>query len=306
MSTVATVGRVSLPLPVMIGAGVCKNPDSTMKWLQIVPTVSGSYTPRFRLGNEGARLSWPDDLETFLREGMMYNWWGMPNMGVIKMLRRFKSLLTPGQPLVISIAAFKVRDYIRAIKLVAAAGIAVAIEINIGCQNTEHGKPLSFDVHGLKRLLQALSDLPNIGIPLWLKVSPYVAETSFLLPEVIKLVNQYRERIAAVVTCNTYWSEAGKDKISSPDGYASLSGPALKDIALEQLDRFRAGLHHTVDVISVGGITTGTDIVNRFARGAAAVQLISLPSLLRPDQFWDHLLADGRLAPYLQNEGYVQ
>ena len=300
------VGGVRLPLPIKIGAGVCKTPDATMKWLQVAPTVSGSYTMKFRTGNEGARLSWPDDLETFLREGVMYNWWGMPNIGVIKMLRLFRTLLQPGQTLIISIAAFKVRDYIRAIKVIAAAGIAVAIEINIGCQNTEHGKPLSFDVHGLKRLLQALSGLPELGIPLWLKVSPYVDDTSFLLPEVVKLLNQYRERIAAVVTCNTFWTFAGNDKISSPDGYASMSGSALKAVSLQQLDRFRAGLHASIDVISVGGITTGSDIVDRFARGAAAVQLVSLPSLLRPDQFWDSLMADGVLEPYLRNEGYIE
>lgn len=300
------VGGVRLPLPIKIGAGVSKTPDATMKWLQVAPTVSGSYTPCFRIGNVAARLSWPDDLETFLREGIMYNWWGMPNQGIVKMIRRFKTLLQPEHTLIISIAAFKVRDYIRAIKVIAAAGIAVAIEINIGCQNTEHGKPLSFDVHGLKRLLQALSELPDLGIPLWLKVSPYVEDTSFLLPEVVKLVNQYRERIAAVVTCNTFLTYAGQDKISSPDGYASLSGPALKAISLEQLDRFRAGLHPSVDVFSVGGITTGSDIVDRFARGAAAVQLVSLPSLLRPDQFWDSLIADGVLEPYLKNEGYIE
>jgi hypothetical protein len=45
MSKGKSVGGLSFPgLPIMIGAGVCKDPKLTLDWLKIAPVVSGSYT----------------------------------------------------------------------------------------------------------------------------------------------------------------------------------------------------------------------------------------------------------------------
>lgn len=288
MTRLFKVGGVTFSTaPIMVGAGACKTPATTLDWLKVAPVVSGSYTLEFRIGNEGSRLFYPDDLETFLNEGKAYNWLGMPNIGIPAMCKAVAEI-KPTQPLIISIAAFTVADYLQAIRLVAKLKNIVAIELNFGCRNTEHGAPLSFDLLGLKYLLE---HLPDIGIPMWLKFSPYIEETSFLLPQVVKLLNAYASKIAAVVTCNTKWEFAGQDKISSPDGFASLSGPALKPIALEQVKRFRDILVQDIDVIGVGGITTGDDVIDFFNDGAAAVQLTSLPFWLGdPGKFWEHLL----------------
>jgi dihydroorotate dehydrogenase (fumarate) len=290
MTRLFKIGGVTFSTaPIMIGAGACKTPATTLDWLKVAPVVSGSYTPGFRIGNEGDRLFYPDDLETLLREGKAYNWLGMPNIGILSM-RKFFAGITPTQPLIISIAAFTVADYLKAIRLVAKLKNIAAIELNFGCRNTEHGAPLSFDVHGLRYLLE---QLPDIGIPIWCKFSPYIEETSFLLPEAAKLINQHPTKVAAVVTCNTKWEYAGQDKISSPDGYASLSGPALKPIALEQVKHFRHILVPEIDVIGVGGITTGNDVIDFLRAGAAAVQLTSVPFWLgNPGKFWEHLLEE--------------
>jgi dihydroorotate dehydrogenase len=64
--------------------------------------------------------------------------------------------------------------------------------------------------------------------------------------------------------------------IDPQDGFAGLSGPVMKRIALGQVKQFRGHLSSAVDVIGVGGITTGNDIVDFLNAGATAVQITSL------------------------------
>ena len=84
MSKAQDVGGVSFQgLPIMIGAGVCKEPELTREWLKVAPVVSGSYTKEARRGNSGDRLFYPDTLEEFLKLGYGLNLFGLKNDGII-------------------------------------------------------------------------------------------------------------------------------------------------------------------------------------------------------------------------------
>lgn len=303
MTKFADIGGVTMPYPFMIGAGASKDPESTKRWLKVATTVSGSYTPGdIRRGNDTSRLFWPDDLETFLAARKAYNWFGMPNMGSDRMPGAFGEEKF-AHPLIVSFAAFSIESYVEVANIIDNMPNVAAKEANVGCQNTEHGKPLSFYIDGLQELLEAL---PSGGKPTWIKLSPYWDKTYDLLPEVADLVNTYRHKIQAVVECNTYLEEAGKDKISSPDGFASKSGPEIEEMSLDNFDRFRNYLVDEIDVINVGGIVSGKGIVARLERGASGVQLVTVPYLLGdPSRLNDHLLEDGALLPFLEKEGYL-
>lgn len=274
--------------PIMIGAGACKDPKLTLDWLKIAPVVSGSYTKEARSGNSGDRLFYPDTLEELLKLGYGLNSFGVKNNGIKAAVTAFGESQF-GQPLIVSVAGFSVEDYVHCVKVVSASGNFVsAIELNLSCPNTEHGRIFSFNLTVLEELFTALA--PYKQKPLWVKLSPYSDPNQ--LATVAKLINKHSDIVRAVVTCNTFPSGyAGEQAISPHQGLAGLSGPALKPIALGQVRQFRQLLNSDIDVIGVGGITTGNDVIDFLDAGAAGVQLTSLPFWLKePKNFWSQLL----------------
>ena len=206
----------------LIGAGVCKSPGTTKKWLEIAPVVSGSYTPEARAGNIGERLFYPDTYEEFVANGFGLNSFGMPNMGNASAAREFTDYKGE-QPLIVSIAGFSLDDYIDGVVHFSSTKSVAAIELNFGCPNTQHGKIMSFN----PRLLDTFFRLLRVRdqVPIWVKFSPY--SDPELLKEVASVVNDSNSIIKAVVTCNTFANAyAGKNAISPNQGLAGLSGRA--------------------------------------------------------------------------------
>lgn len=282
-------GGVSFAVaPIMIGAGVCKDPVRTREWLTVAPVVSGSYTQDKRSGNEGLRLFHPDLLEEFLEQGWGLNSFGMPNMSILNGLEHLDRY-EGENPLFVSVAGFSTDEYIGGVRAVSATSMITACELNFGCPNTDHGKIMSFRPQALEDLFAQL-DHNVVKKPIWVKLSPY--SDPGLLKEVAEAVNTVPSVVKAVVTCNTFPNAyAGPDAISPMSGFAGLSGPALKPIALGQVVQFRKHLLDEIDVIGVGGITTGDDVIDFLDAGASAVQLTSLPFWLgNPGHFWGMLL----------------
>lgn len=280
-------GVLLLGLPIMIGAGVCKDPTRTLEWLKVAPVVSGSYTKEARSGNSGERLFYPDTLEELLKLSYGLNSFGVKNDGVTDAVSAFDKS-TFDQPLVMSVAGFSVEDYVQCVGVVSNSETVSAIELNLSCPNLTHGTIASFDLALLEELFTALS--PHNKKPLWIKLSPYSDPNQ--LAAVASLINKYADIMRAVVTCNTFPnSYAGDDVVTPNQGLAGLSGPALKPIALGQVRQLRQQLDGDIAVIGVGGIISGDDVLDFIEAGAAAVQLTSLPFWLKnPDLFWDQLL----------------
>lgn len=282
------VGGVSFQgLPIMIGAGVCKEPELTRKWLRVAPVVSGSYTIEARKGNSGERLFYPDTLEEFLKLGYGLNLFGLKNDGITNAIAAFSEVQLE-HPLIISVVGFSVADYLHCVEIASTSENVSAIELNLSCPNTEHGVIFSFDLEMLEELFSTLQR--HTKKPLWLKLSPYSDPQQ--LTSVATLVNKYSANISAIVTCNTFPNSYAGERAISPDlGLAGLSGPALKPISLGQVRQFRQHLKPEIDLIGVGGITTGNDVVDFFDAGATGVQLTSLPFWLKePELLWSHLL----------------
>ncbi len=105
----------------------------------------------------------------------------------------------------------------------------------------------------------------------------------------------------AVVTCNTFPDAySGEDKIDPNDGYGGLSGPAIKQMSLGQIRKFRKLLDPAIDVIGVGGIMSGDDIVEFLDAGAAAVQMTTWPFWAgNPKQFMEELTESQKFLEYL-------
>lgn len=271
-------GGVSLPDgPYMIGAGVCKTPAAALNWLRMAPVVTGSYTPEARAGNSG-RLMWPDTLGELLEKGYGLNSYGMPNPGEAVAADDLRAMDSPN-PLIANIAGFSECDYYSGIADLQRVDLVAAFELNFGCPNTqgEHAEIMSFDTGTVDKLLKTLTRNKNLtDKPIWLKFSPYSNPAE--LKRMAMIVNEYaHDMTLAVVTCNTFPNAyAGPAKITPNHGLAGLSGPAMRPIALGQVMQFREHLDPAIDVIGVGGITAGDDIIDFIEAGASAVQIVSL------------------------------
>jgi len=298
------VGGVKLPHgPYMIGAGVCKTPARTAEWLKVVPVVSGSYTPEQRDGNPG-KVVYPESMGDFLRLGYGLNSYGMPNMGFIAAAQQFQNMESE-QPLIVSVAGFSIDDYIRGVALFARLPNVSAIELNLGCPNTQGDHPdiMSFNPGAVRKILENLSTLQGgCRKPIWLKFSPYSNPAE--LKRMAELVNGFNDDLRlTVVTCNTFPNAyAGESKIDPNNGMAGLSGPKIKEEALGQVKQFRQHLAEEIDVIGVGGITTGDDVIDFLAAGATAVQITSLAHWAGdPGRFFEQLLGQETASRFIEH-----
>ncbi len=300
-------GGVKLPHgPYMIGAGVCKTPATTEEWLKVAPVVSGSYTPQQRDGNPG-KVVWPDSLEEMLRIGYGLNSYGMPNAGFAAAATSFLQSQKTEQPLIVSVAGFSVDDYVLGVRTFGVVSNVTAIELNFGCPNTqgEHNTIVSFDPDTVWQIMLGIGRL-ELQKPIWVKLSPYSNPQD--LQRMAEILNHcVGPQPLAVVTCNTFPNAfAGEGLIDPNSGMAGLSGPVMKPIALGQVKQFRTHLDEQIDIIGVGGVTTGDDVVDLLEAGAQAVQITSLAHWAGdPRRFHQHLLIgerSSRLVEYLTND----
>jgi dihydroorotate dehydrogenase (fumarate) len=296
------VGGITLPDgPFMIAAGVAKTPTATENWLSVAATVSGSHTPFQQDGNEG-KLFYPDTIEEVRRLGFGLNSFGMPNVGFQEAARRLGELNTK-EPLIASIAGYKPADYHDGVVVFGQLQNVAAIELNFGCPNTDHGEIMSFNQGDLYTVFEGIRSV-GVKKPIWAKFSPFSNPND--LRRAALTVNTYPNTIRAVVTMNTFpHAYGGKEGIicGKTRNRGGQSGPAVKPIAHGQVLQFLEYLDSTIDVIGVGGIMSGNEIVEYLDLGAKAVQMASWPFWLGdPKRFMDELTdpnTSGRFLDYL-------
>jgi dihydroorotate dehydrogenase len=149
------------------------------------------------------------------------------------------------------------------------APFADYIAVNVSSPNTP----------GL-RSLQAIDQLQPIlnaviakaaGKPVLVKIAPDLADEDVLAVAVLAT----KLRLAGVIATNTTVSRSGlktDSKSVSDMGAGGLSGPVLKDRSIEVLKLLRAKLPNEIAIVSVGGVFTQTDVLQRLELGAALVQ----------------------------------
>jgi dihydroorotate dehydrogenase (fumarate) len=158
-----------------------------------------------------------------------------------------------------------------------------AIELNLACPNIP-GKPvIAYDFDQMDDVLRQVCALPEIASgakPLGVKLAPY-----FDRPHVEKAVDIIiKHRVRFVVSINTIGNALFVDadsecaSISPKGGFGGLGGGYVKHTALANVrmlstilaDRGRSA---DVDVVGVGGVSTGTDAFELILCGARAVQV---------------------------------
>lgn len=296
------IGGIEMKLPILIGAGACKSPQSLVQYMRrdvsVGAVCTGSYTPKHRDPNQGVPLFWPDHYGEFTGRGFGLNSFGMPNVGFADAAKALLALYL--HPVVVSVAGFSVADFVKGVQIFDRHPGIAAVKLNVGCPNTEN-IPFAYDLASLRGILLEVSWL-RIKKPLWLKLSPYitaaerdalqvmypeidfsqvpVTESGFL-GQVLDLVREYRF-VRAVVFSNTLGNvvvrdAAGKPVTSPNQGRAGLSGRILKDISIGLVRQAVTMLPEEIDVIGSGGVLQGDDVVDYLGSGAKGVCCTSGP-----------------------------
>ena len=296
----ASLGNLQLPFCVYNASG----PRSgTIEALQkIAASTSGavltkSATISPQEGNPLPRTYHaPDHMASFNSEGL-------PNKGIdyyIAAETRTAVLnetttTAAAKPYIVSLSGKCLEDNLEMIRRIAAVQHSDApttpkiasIELNLACPNVI-GKPIiGYDMDQMAQTLQQVEQVVSecrkryhstIVPPLGIKLPPYLDFSHFA--QVTRLLNQYRDMISYVVSINTLGNALAIDgvdmetpHIRSNDGYAGLSGPAVRYTALANVRKLRAGLHESMTVVGVGGIRTGQDVYDMMLCGATVCQV---------------------------------
>lgn len=172
-------------------------------------------------------------------------------------------------------------DYRSTTKLV--AGVADYLAVNVSSPNTPGLRDLQ-QVESLRPILQAVLDECE-GKPVLVKVSPDLADADFL--EVLKLVQDLK--LTGVIMTNTTTRREGVGNSPVLNEAGGLSGPVLAARSIEMLKIARRELSNEYVIISVGGVSSVVQAVERIHFGADLVQVYT--GLIYQGPLWPKRLA---------------
>ncbi|MDP2660119.1 MAG: dihydroorotate dehydrogenase [Dehalococcoidia bacterium] len=285
---------LALEHPLMNAAGTCKFVDD-VKQLSRASTSAimvGSITIQERAGNSG----------NVYVAGPVFslNSLGMPNPGASYYEKHLPAMAAlahdAGKRLLVSVAGFTPHEYGELAALAFDRG-SDAVELNLGCPNVwQEGqqKPIAcFDPLLVAEILRCVDLRVGSEARVAVKISPF--SDPFALGEVARVIEQHSVA-KAVTTTNTFpnafaFDGAGQPMISPGGGLAGFAGPALKPIGLGQVIQLRSLLPERIQIIGVGGVSHGRDVLEYLRAGAIAVQ-IATAYLERYERVFSTLLAE--------------
>ena len=231
----------------------------------------GTVTAIAQSGNDAPRLF------RLKKDRALINRMGFNNDGAEVIAKRLAKLRSSNQKLpIIGINIGKSRvvdvkdavaDYEKSASLL--APYADYIAVNVSSPNTPGLRSLQ-EVSSLRPILEAVI-AKSLGKPVLVKIAPDLAEEDIV--EVAKLAKELN--LAGVIGTNTTIS---REKLKTSDaevtamGAGGLSGPPLNERSIEVLKVLRRNLRADQIIISVGGVETHEQMLQRLNAGANLVQ----------------------------------
>ncbi|MCB0869025.1 MAG: dihydroorotate dehydrogenase [Solirubrobacterales bacterium] len=219
--------------------------------------VSKTITMNPRPGNPPYRL-W----ET---PSGMINSIGLPGPGLDGFVNRDLRLLASLEvPLIVSVMADCIEDFVVLVERVAAEDAVDGIELNVSCPNVHSGLIVGEQPAETEALLKALR--PLTAKPLIVKLTPNVAN-----PHEVAMGAE-AGGADAVSMINTVKAAAIDPQTSRPwlgAGAGGLSGPAVRPIALAQVRAVSAAIE--IPIIGMGGITDAESALEFILAGARVI-----------------------------------
>ena len=231
----------------------------------------GTVTRHPQSGNPKPRLF------RLVKDQALVNRMGFNNDGADQVARRIAKLRASGAKLPIigvNIGKSKITELVDAVSdyeysTKALAPVADYIAVNVSSPNTPGLRSLQ-DVDQLEPILVAVTR-EALGKPVLVKIAPDLDDSAVI--EVAALVRKLG--LAGVIATNTTVSRDGLvTPITQVESYGAggLSGPVLANRSKEVLVLLREELGEKFTVISVGGVVTGENVLERLKFGADLVQ----------------------------------
>ena len=259
--------------PFGIAAGFDKNAMAVMELGQLgfSHVEIGTVTRYPQSGNPKPRLF------RLVKDQALINRMGFNNDGADQVASRLAKLRASGAKLPIigvNIGKSKITELVDAVSdyeysTKSLAPVADYIAVNVSSPNTPGLRSLQ-DVDQLEPILEAVSR-EALGKPVLVKIAPDLEDSA--VKEVAALVRKLG--LAGVIATNTTVSREGLvAPMKHVDSYGAggLSGPVLAARAKEVLVLLRKELGPQFAVISVGGVVSGEDVLERLKLGADLVQ----------------------------------
>ena len=215
-----------------------------------------------------------------------FNSEGLPNNGIDyyisqETIEECMASSSDEKPYMVSISGKTVSDNLEMLQRIAKAPTLSKIklvELNLACPNVI-GKPIiAYDFEQMKDiLLQVAAAIKGKNIKLGIKLPPYLDGPHF--QQAADILNPFDSVVSYVATINTLGNSLVIDVhseapvISSNQGFAGLSGAAVKYTALANVRKLRLALKESIDVVGVGGVESGKDAFELILCGATAVQV---------------------------------
>lgn len=259
------VAGIDFPTPVGLAAGFDKNAEVPEQMLSMGFgfVEVGTLTPLPQTGNPRPRLF------RLTKDRAVINRMGFNNGGQPAAYGRLIQCTHMHGVIGVNVGANKdsqdwIADYVRGVQ--AMAPVARYLTVNISSPNTPGLRDLQ-DEGALQELLAALRQIGSKK-PIFLKVAPDLAVGD---PErIVRAASDHG--IDALIVSNTTLSRPIlKSRHAKEAG--GLSGAPLKNMALENLRKFRRASGGGIPLIGVGGIANAEDAFERIRAGASLVQI---------------------------------
>lgn len=232
-------------------------------------------------GNPLPRIINKISLGPSLGEGSV-NSEGLPNAGIDYYVSRdtISELSKFGKPYIVSLSGLSLKDNLEMLTRAFSADGVAAIELNLACPNVP-GKPvIAYDFEQMEQVLTAVSALPLFGTkPLGVKLAPYFDMPHF--EKAVEIICKFK--IQYVVSINTIGNALFVDAdnecamIAPKGGFGGLGGGYVKQTALANVRMISKLLadkgRSDIDVVGVGGVSSGRDAFEMILCGARAVQI---------------------------------
>ena len=230
----------------------------------------GTLTARAQPGNDRPRLF------RLIADRAVINRMGFNNHGAAEAVPRLQHCASRRRGPVVGVNIGKSRvvdvvdaipDYLVSTRLL--APVADYLVVNVSSPNTPGLRGLQ-DRDKLSPLLTAVRDAAG-STPVLVKIAPDLADEDIV--EVCELAVELK--LAGIIATNTTLSRDGLRSgsgVVEAAGAGGLSGAPLAARSLEVLTVIRRSVPHDFCVVSVGGVDTAADVMQRLAAGATLVQ----------------------------------
>lgn len=267
--TEVSIGNLKLKNPIMPASGAFgEEMESFLDFNQLGALVPKSITKYPRGGNKTPRVC-----ET---HGGMINSIGIQSKGLQYYLEKtipyYRKYSTP---LIASISADSVDEYIEMAEIIGSQEGVSAIELNISCPNLKgNGQAFGMDADVSYLLVSKVKEVTDK--PIIAKLTPNVTNIQEIAISCesggADGLNVANTILAMAIDIHTR-----KPKIGNVMG--GLSGPAIKPIIVRMVYQVRQVT--TIPIIGCGGVMNGEDAVEMMIAGASAIQ-VGTASFINP------------------------